>query len=234
MLSRFSDFENTFALMDELRRRMDGAWDDVEPSWQGASSSSRALSASSFPRINFFDGGSNLVLKADVPGLSEKDVQVTLNEGGVTISGERKVVAPEGYSAHRQERSHVKFSRSLTLPCKVNPEQATASVKNGVLTITLAKAAELLLVADVPGASHDGIDVQLEKGQLTILAKRSDETTGAPIAAEQRSRDCFRVFSVPQGIDASKIDAQLSAGVLYLRPPKQEFLKPRRIDVKQG
>ena len=81
-------------------------------------------------------------MKADVPGLSEKDVQVTLNERGLSLSGERKVVAPEGYSAHRQERSHVKFARSLQLPCKVNPDQASASVKNGVLTITLAKAAE--------------------------------------------------------------------------------------------
>jgi len=93
---------------------------------------------------------------------------------------------------------------------------------------------ELLLVADVPGASHDGIDVQLEKGQLTILAKRGEETAVAAVAAEYRPRDYFRVFSVPQGIDASKIDAQLNAGVLWLRLPKQESLRPRRIDVKPG
>jgi HSP20 family protein len=145
MLSRLGDFENTFALMDELRRRMDRMWEDGEPSWgawQSAMPSSRSLSASVFPRINLFDAGSNLVLKADVPGLSEKDVQVSLHEGGLSISGERKVVAPGGYSAHRQERSQVKFSRSLTLPCNVNPEQTAATVKNGVLTITLAKAAE--------------------------------------------------------------------------------------------
>ena len=119
MLSRFSDFENTFALMDELQRRMDRIWEDVDPSWrswQPASPSSRALSASAFPRINLFDAGSNLVLKADVPGLSEKDVQVTLGDGGIALSGERKVVAPQGYYAHRQERSQLKFSRSMTLP----------------------------------------------------------------------------------------------------------------------
>jgi len=143
MLPRFGDLESTFALMDELRRRMDRVWDEVDPSWQGASSpGSRALSASAFPRINLYDGGSQLVLKADVPGLSEKEVQVALNDAGVSISGERKVVAPEGYSAHRQERSNVKFSRSLTLPCKINPDQTTASVKNGVLTVILAKATE--------------------------------------------------------------------------------------------
>ncbi len=93
---------------------------------------------------------------------------------------------------------------------------------------------ELLVVADVPGASHDGIDVQLEKGLLTILARRADETTAAPVATEYRPRDYYRVFSVPQGIDASKIDAQLTAGVLRLRLPKSESLKPRRIEVKLG
>jgi HSP20 family protein len=142
MLSRFGDLENTFALMDELRRRMDRVWDDSDPSWQGMTSSPGAFSASLFPRVNVYDGGANLVLKADVPGLSERDVEVTLNEGGLAISGERSVAPPPGYSAHRQERSHVKFSRSLELPCKVNPEQTTATVKDGVLTITLAKAAE--------------------------------------------------------------------------------------------
>jgi HSP20 family protein len=142
MLSRFNDFENSFALMDELRRRMDRVWEDVDPSWQGAPASPRSLSASVFPRVNLFDTGSNLVLKADVPGLSEKDVQVTLNEGGISISGERKVVPPEGYTAHRQERGHVKFSRSLPLPSTVNPDQTTATVKDGVLTITLTKSAE--------------------------------------------------------------------------------------------
>ena len=93
---------------------------------------------------------------------------------------------------------------------------------------------ELLVLADVPGASPEGIDVQLDKGQLTILARRLDDTTGAPIATEYRARDYFRAFSVPQGIDAAKIDAQLVAGVLRLRLPKSESLKPRRIEVRQG
>ena len=142
MLSRFSDLDHAFALMEEVRRRMDRDWEDIDPSWERTTSSPRALSASAWPRINQYDAGPDLVLQADVPGLSEKDVQVTLNDGGLSISGERKVVPPEGYSTHRQERSGVRFSRSLTLPCKVNPEHTTASVKNGVLTITLAKAPE--------------------------------------------------------------------------------------------
>jgi HSP20 family molecular chaperone IbpA len=93
---------------------------------------------------------------------------------------------------------------------------------------------ELLLLVDVPGATNDGIDVQLDKGQLTILAKRREEAPGSLLAGEYRSRDYLRVFSVPQGIDPSKIDAQLSGGVLRLRLPKSESVKPRRIEVRQG
>ncbi len=93
---------------------------------------------------------------------------------------------------------------------------------------------ELLLLVDVPGATNDGIDVQLDKGQLTILAKRREDAPGSLLAAEYRVYDYLRVFSVPQGIDPSKIDAQLSGGVLRLRLPKSESVKPRRIEVRQG
>jgi HSP20 family molecular chaperone IbpA len=92
---------------------------------------------------------------------------------------------------------------------------------------------ELLLLVDVPGATNDGIDVQLDKGQLTISAKRGD-TGGSLLAGEYRTSDYFRVFSVPQGIDATKIDAQLGGGVLRLKLPKADSVKPRRIEVKQG
>jgi HSP20 family protein len=142
MFSRFGDTSRDFALLDEFRRRLDRVWEDIDPSWMARPSTGKTHSSSAWPRVNLYDGGSDLVLKADVPGLSEKDVHVTLNESGVAISGERKVTPPDGYSAHRQERSSFSFSRSLTLPCKVNPEQTQASVKNGVLTVTLAKAPE--------------------------------------------------------------------------------------------
>jgi HSP20 family protein len=93
---------------------------------------------------------------------------------------------------------------------------------------------ELLLLVDVPGATNDGIDVQLDKGQLTILAKRREDAPGSLLAAEYRAYDYLRVFAVPQGIDPLKIDAQLSGGVLRLRLPKADSVKPRRIEVKQG
>ena len=93
-------------------------------------------------------------------------------------------------------------------------------------------ANELLLLCDVPGATKDSVSIQLDKGQLTIEARRGDETTGTSLIREYQPSDYARVFSVPQGIDAAKIDAQLSGGVLRLRLPKSEALKPRRIEVR--
>jgi HSP20 family molecular chaperone IbpA len=93
-------------------------------------------------------------------------------------------------------------------------------------------ANELLLLCDVPGATRESVSIQLDKGQLTIEASRKDEATGSPLVGEYRPSDYARVFSVPQGIDAAKIDAQLSGGVLRLRLPKSEALKPRRIEVR--
>jgi HSP20 family protein len=95
-------------------------------------------------------------------------------------------------------------------------------------------ANELLLVADVPGVTKESVSIQLDKGQVTIEASRADEIAGSPLVAEYRPADYARVFSIPQGIDASKIDAQLSGGVLRLRLPKSEALKPRRIEVRSS
>ncbi len=137
MLSRFQDFDNTFALMDQLRRRMDHLFGDYE-----AGRFSNFIEASSLPRLNVYDTPEAIVLKAEVPGLGEKDIQLSLDDDVLTISGVRKTDIPEGYSVHRRERSAYKFSRSLSLPCKVDAEKCSATVKNGELTLTMPKMPE--------------------------------------------------------------------------------------------
>jgi HSP20 family protein len=80
------------------------------------------------------------VLKVEVPGVPEKDIHVDLNQGVLTVSAERKVEAPAGYNVRRRERSDMRFSRSYALGDRVDPEQTTAEVKDGVLTVSLAKS----------------------------------------------------------------------------------------------
>lgn len=135
MLVRWNDHD-TLSTFDTLRRQMDRLFDEYD-----RPSVFHATPAGSLP-VTFFDSGSALVLSAEVPGLGEKDFTLSLAQNVLTVQGERRVRAPEGYAAHRQERAGVRFSRSFAMPCRVDPERTTATLKDGVLTITLPKAAE--------------------------------------------------------------------------------------------
>lgn len=83
------------------------------------------------------------VLSVDLPGVKPADVDLQVTRDGITLRAERKLEAPTGYSTHRQERGSWKFSRSWSLPVPIDPEKAAAEVKDGVLTVTLPKAAEV-------------------------------------------------------------------------------------------
>lgn len=142
MLSRLTDFDGTFDVLDELRRQMDRVWNDYDGTWGFARTPTQALSPATWPRINVLDSGANVVVTADVPGLTDKEIDVSLEDGVLTVSGERKELAPEGYTVLRRERAALGFTRSVALPFKVDAEKTTATVKDGVLTIALAKAPE--------------------------------------------------------------------------------------------
>lgn len=90
---------------------------------------------------------------------------------------------------------------------------------------------ELLVVADLPGVSQDRMSIHFDKGRLTIEGKRTPPKWSARLA-ETDAADFRRTFLVPQGIDAEKIAAELSQGVLTVHLPKHASVKPRRIDVK--
>lgn len=144
MLTRFDDFDRQFAVMNQLRRRMDRLFDDHEPARgrRREVGDAERMWSGRFPQVTLTETAQSLVLEADLPGLADKDVQVSIHQDVLSLSGERRPDVPQGYLVHRQERAPVKFARSFTLPCKVDPETSTASVKNGVLTVTLAKTVE--------------------------------------------------------------------------------------------
>jgi HSP20 family protein len=97
--------------------------------------------------------------------------------------------------------------------------------------------AELLLLADVPGASADAIDINYERGRLTIEARiqpRQSEERTQYLLREYGMGDFCRSFDVGEGIDAQKIHAEIADGVLTLHLPKAAELQPRKIAVKAG
>ena len=82
----------------------------------------------------------DLIVKADVPDMEMKDIDVRMGNGTLTIRGERKFEAQKSEGGwHRVERSYGTFERAFTLPDSVNPEGVKADYKNGVLTVTLPK-----------------------------------------------------------------------------------------------
>jgi HSP20 family protein len=134
-----NDLDRTFDAFDELRRRMDRVFADFD----GRGAAPGLAAPGEAPRANVYDTGAELVVEAELPGVAEKDLQLTVTADTLTLAGERKVAIPEGYSVHRRERPGYSFSRSFALPVKVDAEHATANLALGVLTVTLPKAAEV-------------------------------------------------------------------------------------------
>jgi HSP20 family protein len=128
----FADFGRTYHPQRQLRRELDRLLGEFERS---------AVEAAGSP-VSFEDQGEKFVFRADVPGLAEADLQINIAGNTLTLRGERKVDAPEGFSAHRLERRAYRFDRSYELPARVDADKATATLKHGVLTLTLPKSAE--------------------------------------------------------------------------------------------
>ena len=93
--------------------------------------------------MDLVESGDHFVLRADLPGMSEEDIQIELEDGTLTVSGERKAEHEEREEGfHRVERSFGAFSRSLTLPKGVDGDAVSASFDRGVLEIRIPKPEE--------------------------------------------------------------------------------------------
>jgi HSP20 family protein len=92
------------------------------------------------PAVDIFETDNELVLKADMPDVDPKNVAIQLENGTLTLKGERKFEEQKnGKGFHRIERSYGSFTRAFSLPETVDGEKVKADYKNGVLTITLPK-----------------------------------------------------------------------------------------------
>ena len=102
------------------------------------------VSSSWAPAVDIYEDESQLVLTAEVPGLSEKDVEIKIEDNVLSIQGERKLekeTREENY--HRIERAYGSFYRSFTLPNYIDQEKIRAEHENGVVKITMPKKPEL-------------------------------------------------------------------------------------------
>jgi HSP20 family protein len=136
-LIRWEPVGEVNTLQSEMNRLFNTIFDAPAPG-DGAGALRRWI-----PAMDLVETDEDFVLRADLPGLSEKDVNIELEDNVLTISGERKSEHEErreGY--YRVERASGTFSRSLTLPEGVNPDGIKASFDRGVLEVRIAKPEE--------------------------------------------------------------------------------------------
>ena len=92
------------------------------------------------PSVDILESENEIVLKADVPGVEEKDIDIKVEDGTLTLKGERKFETESGGKGyHRIERGYGSFVRYFALPDSVDPEKIDAQYKSGVLTVTFPK-----------------------------------------------------------------------------------------------
>ncbi|MBZ0158034.1 MAG: Hsp20/alpha crystallin family protein [Alphaproteobacteria bacterium] len=95
------------------------------------------------PTVDIFEEGDDIVMKAELPGISKEDIEVSFTDNTVTISGEKKKEEKiEKKNYYRVERSYGSFSRSFHIPSEVQTDQAKAQFKDGILEIRVPKTEE--------------------------------------------------------------------------------------------
>jgi HSP20 family protein len=109
------------------------------PVWPGSGRQSQ-LSSGWTPALDLYQNNDNVVAVVELPGMRKEDIEISFQDGTLTISGERKDETSPENGATRTERSTGKFRRSITLPTRVDVNKVNATYKDGVLTVTLPKA----------------------------------------------------------------------------------------------
>lgn len=122
------------AMQKAMSEMMTEEW----PSWPTAA---LAASGSYLPHLDVSETDEAIDVMVEIPGMSQKDISVSLTGGVLTIQGEKRMEKEDKRkNFYRMERSYGTFHRNVTLPCEVDPEKVQATYKDGVLGISLSKS----------------------------------------------------------------------------------------------
>ncbi|MCW7539647.1 Hsp20/alpha crystallin family protein [Aquabacterium sp. A7-Y] len=126
-----------FTEFDRLRRELDEVFGSP-----GVPASIRSVAPGTFPAINIGRTPTSVEIYAFAPGLDARSIDLTLDRGVLTLSGERKPSLPEGSeqaTVYSRERVHGSFRRAITLPEDIDPTRVNASYRDGVLQVSVAR-----------------------------------------------------------------------------------------------
>lgn len=135
-LVKYNPFGDLRSIQEQMNRLLDLAWSREggeelrEGVWQ--------------PPVDIYEDEDSVIIKAELPGVDQKDIEVKIDNSTLTLRGERKhdqSVKKENY--HRIERYYGSFQRSFSLPATIDQEKVRANCDKGVLTITLPKKEEV-------------------------------------------------------------------------------------------
>jgi HSP20 family protein len=127
------------AIQDEMNRLFDNFFADP---FDLTPLSTRRMANEFSPRLNVSETEKAVQVTAELPGMEEKDIQISLERDVLLISGEKKSESEEtGKNFHRVERSYGSFQRAIPLVSDIQEDKVEATFKNGILTITLPKPA---------------------------------------------------------------------------------------------
>jgi HSP20 family protein len=132
---RWDPFRDLITLQDRMNRLFDESMRGARPADEGTTSWS--------PAVDIYETENEIVLKAELPEVNQKDIDIQIENSTLTIQGERKpdtTIKQENY--HRIERATGRFNRSFTLPSLVDQEKIKAEYKDGVLRVELPKREE--------------------------------------------------------------------------------------------
>ena len=122
-------FSTPLGLQDALQNFRTSDWLQSSPSGSG-----------SYPPLNIFRNGDDLVLIAEVPGIDKSDLELQVKGRTIRIAGTKTVKYPENASVHRRERLAGRFDRSVTLPVEIDPDSVKAECHGGILAMHLPRA----------------------------------------------------------------------------------------------
>ena len=133
-VSNWDPLNQLTSLRDEINRLFDfplGEWSHESEFFGWA------------PAVDLYEDKDNLIVKAELPGMKKEDIDISLHQGSIIISGERKLESQTGEGdMSRSERFFGRFQRALELTKPVDPNKVTATYKDGILTVTLPKTEE--------------------------------------------------------------------------------------------
>ena len=139
-ITRFSPFRSPLSDAALMQNRLNSLFQDF--SWP--SSQEEALTTGSFvPAVDIYEDAHKIVVKMEVPGIKQENLDVRMENNTLTVKGERKFESEEKEeNFHRIERRYGSFVRSFTVPQTVDTDSVSANYDAGVLTVSLNKKAE--------------------------------------------------------------------------------------------